>query len=203
MKKLFAIQIFLLIIFSVTLGGLLVFTDIYNDVKSNIVEQTCFSCLKLDRIASLDFTFDTVDGRSHPDFILDNLTKGPVFIVYGSNSCSACKITDSVIKQTLNLDYDDQELLFEIIDFEGYNVGFFHINVDEHHGEFLESFYTYDKDRQNGVPMFVIITFGNNSGVIEPCYTTAYGTLGSSHGERRDFIINMIDLGLDKYLRFF
>jgi len=199
MKKLIVIQISLLLIFSFAFGGLFIFTDVYNDIKSSIVERTCYSCLKLDKVSTLDFTFETVGNKDHPDFVLDNLTKGPVFIAYGSNSCNACNITDAVLMDIFNVEFEFNEFVIKGVNFDESIITFFHINVDEHCGEYRYSFDVYDKSNQNAVPMFVVITWGNNSGVVEPCYATAYGTLGSSDNERSDFILEMIHLGLVKF----
>ena len=47
MKKMIALQITLLILFSGTLGGLITGTDVYNDVQRKIVTELCLSCIKL------------------------------------------------------------------------------------------------------------------------------------------------------------
>ena len=48
MKKIFSIQIVTLLIFSGGLGGMLFFTDVYDEVYSGIVSVLCLSCLKLE-----------------------------------------------------------------------------------------------------------------------------------------------------------
>ena len=202
MKKIVVIQVSLILFFSFAFGGLIIFTDVYDDIKLSIVERTCYSCLKLDKISALDFTFETVGNKDHPDFVLDNLTKGPVFMAYGSNSCNACNITDAVLMDVFDVEFGFNELVIKESNFDENIITFFHINVDEHGDEYLYSFNVYDKSNQNAVPMFVVITLGNNSGVVKPCYATAYGTLGSSKFERKDFILEMIDLGLENFTKF-
>ena len=72
MKKLMVFQISLLIVFAGAFVGMLAGTDVYANIKSTIVDTTCFSCIKMDPVSEFVFTFDTVDDKPHPDFILEN-----------------------------------------------------------------------------------------------------------------------------------
>ena len=105
MHKLFSVQISLLIIFAGAFGGMLIFTDVYDDIKSTIVEKTCYSCIKMDPISRIDFTFDTVDNFSHPSFVLDNLTKGPIFLAFRQDVCAACDKMELILKDILNVEF--------------------------------------------------------------------------------------------------
>jgi hypothetical protein len=200
MKKIAAIQLTLVILIAGVGGGMLVFTDVYNDIHDTIVSTLCLSCIKLDPVSRLEFVFETANGEDHPDFVLENLTKGPLFIEYRSDVCLACDIMAPIIKEIFNVSFEKEETLYELVNFNGSNINFYHINLD-HASEIQEnSFSIYDKDHRQGVPMFVIITVKYNRGIIEPCYTAAYGTLGlPTDQERKDMVINMVEDGIKLY----
>lgn len=193
MHKILAVQIAILILVSGALGGMLVFTDVYDDVESAIVTRTCFSCIKMNPVSRLEFTFKTVDNQPHPDFVLNNLTDGPVFLVFGEDGCKACEKTNLILKDIFNVEFGEQELFYQTVEYSGKNISFFHINLDHSSDEMIKPFYVYDKDHCSGVPMFVIITVGNNSGEIQPYYTTAYATVSEA------FFRKMISEGIDFY----
>ena len=75
MKKIVVLQITLFIVFAGSSVGMFAGTDIYNNIKSTIVDKTCFSCIKMDPVSEFVFTFKTVDNKPHPDFIIENLTE--------------------------------------------------------------------------------------------------------------------------------
>lgn len=202
MRKLLVVQVSLLILFAGGTVGMIYYTDIYEDIQSTIVLTTCFSCIKMDPVTRLVYTFTTANNKPHPSFILDNLTKGPVFLGFRQDVCHACDEMDPIMEEIFNVQFGKKELFYKTINYEGSNVSFFHINLDHTSGDFKESFYIYDKDQRVGVPMFVIITLGNNNGVIEPYYTTAYAMLGFRHHEQRQrerFLRDMITQGIDFY----
>ncbi len=98
------------------------------------------------------------------------------------------------------VEFEKKELFYQTVSFDGPNISFFHINLDHVSGEFLESFSIYDVDVRNGVPMFVMITLGDNDGTVQPCYATAYSLLGESQEEHRgEFLQDMISMGIDLY----
>lgn len=48
--------------------------------------------------------------------------------------------------------------------------------------------------------MFVVITVKYHRGIIDPCYTAAYGTLGlDTEEERRNMVTDMIEDGIKLY----
>jgi hypothetical protein len=112
---------------------------------------------------------------------------------------------EPLVQEVFNVHFEPKSVLFyEAADYSGSTVNFFHINVGKVSGEIRESFFTYDQDNRGGVPMFVMITLGDNEGVIEPlilpCYTTAYATLGLQGEEgRKAFLRRMVSLGIEKY----
>ena len=204
MKKLFVLQVSLLIIFSGSFFGMLYYTDIYNEIKTTIVDQTCFSCIKMDPVSKFEFTFETVDIKPHPKFILENLTKGPIFLAFRADICTACDIMEPVIKELFKVEFGKKEMFYQIINYSGTDIVFYHININPPYEKETESFYVYDKDRRGGVPMFVFITLGDNNGTIQPYYITSYSTLGlDDDQDRKVYFENLISTGINYYNKYF
>ena len=201
MKKLIVLQISLFIVFAGSFVGMLAGTDVYGNIKSTIVDITCFSCIKMDPVSRFVFTFKTFDNKPHPEFILENLTeKGPIFLAFRQDVCTACDIMEPLLKELFNVDFDKKDLFYQTINYSGTDIVFYHINIDDPYEKETEAFYIYDRDNRGGVPMFVFITLGNNSGNIQPYYITAYSTLGKhSKAERKAFFNEMISLGISYY----
>jgi len=203
MDKLISIQISLLVLFAGAFGGMVVFTNIYQDIKSTIVDQVCTSCIKMDPVSPIEFKFDTVNNRPHPRFVKDNLTKGLVFLAFRTDVCHGCDEMEDVLKELFDVDFGSKELFYKRIDFDGSNISFFHINVNHVSGEFYDSFDIYDRRQKGEVPLFVVITLGNNSGNIEPYYAIAYGTLGKQGVEdRKEFLKDMIEPAIAEYAHY-
>ena len=201
MKKILAVQISALIIISGALGGMLFFTDIYDDVQSNIVEILCLSCLKLKYKTSKEFTFKTANMKSHPDFVLDNLTQNPIFLYYSEDACPGCDIMHPVIEEFFNIEFGKQEMFFSIVDFEGSNVAFYHTNIDHASEIMRNSIDIYDKDHVGGLPMFTIITLGyeHGSGNVNPYYTSLYSAFLDTYDERIDFFTVLMRESINLY----
>lgn len=200
MKKILAIQISALIIVSGSLGGMLAFTDVYEEVHSGIVSVLCLSCLKLDPKTNTDFTFETADGEPHPDFVLENLTKGVVFLHYSEDACPGCDIMYPIIQDLFNITFGKKDTIYEIISFEDSDVAYFYTNIDHTSEEIKNSLPIYDKDHIGGLPMFAIITLGYDKGIIRPYYTTIYGTLGLDNDEDRfAFLTELMQNSIDIY----
>ena len=190
MNKIFAVQISLMIMFGSGLGYLLINTDVYQDVQENIVSTVCLSCIKMYPVPKFEFIFETQNGEPHPGFVIDNLTKGPIFLAYRKTVCDGCEIMDPLLRETFDVDFGlgDYE---KYIDFEGTTIYFRHINIDDHHDdEFKESYSIYGG---LGVPMFVALTLGGNNGNVEPYYRLEYGTLGlDDDSARKEFLRTMM-----------
>lgn len=196
-----AVQISAFIIVAGALGGILVFTDVYDDVQSRIVTVLCLSCIKLDPKTQLDFTFKTATSQ-HPDFVIENLTKGPVFLAFRDDVCQACDDMEPLIQEIFNVYFEKEETLYETVDFNGTNVTFVHISIELDHSneEQRESRFIYDKDHIGGVPQFTIVTLGYDQGVIRPYYATAYGKLGlDNNKDRKALLIKIIQDGIFLY----
>ena len=200
MSKILVIQVGIMILISGSLGGMLLYTNVYEDVKSRIVSILCLGCLKLDPKIQMDFTFKTANGQSHPSFVLDNLTIGPVFLHYRDDVCEACDVMEPIIKEIFGVNYSMKEQFSKTILFNGTNITFIHINIDHTTEEKRKSFYIYYKEHLKAVPMFTIVTLGNNHGFIEPCYMTLYGTLGKDTDEgRKEILLKMINDAINIY----
>ena len=133
MEKLIVIQVALFLVVSGSFGGMLIYTDIYEDVQSKIVETICLSCAKLDTNLPVKFTFETANGKEHPDFIVDILkNKGPILIQYGEKACAACEdMINNIIKPYFSLEFD-KTISFDIdINIHGLNFTYVYIYIDD------------------------------------------------------------------------
>ena len=201
MKKFTAFQITLMIFFSSVFVGMTVSTGVYDNVKDVIVTTLCLSCIKMDPITNFEFTFEKNTDDPNPSFILENLTDGVVFLAFRQDVCEGCDKMEPVLKDLFDVEFEKEELFYQQVDFDGENVHFYHINLDHSSGDIRQSFFIYDQDDIGGVPMFVLVSLGNNSGNIEPYYTAAYATLGLQANEgRKAALKKMITTGINIYL---
>ena len=200
MKKMMTIQIIAFIVAAGTLSGLFSYTDVYDVVESVIVRVTCLSCLKLDPKTELDFQFKTATDEEHPSFVLNNLSNGPVFLAFRADVCSACDIMEPLVMDIFNVEFGISETHREIVLIDNTEITFYHINIDHAEEEYRKAFEIYDKDNVKGVPMFTMITFGYDHGIVKPSYTTAYGTLNfDTDNERIDLLEKIISDGIYLY----
>ena len=204
MKKMLTLQIAALLVTTGALGGMFFFTDVYDEVYSGIVTTLCTSCIKLQPIISLDFTFQTADGRPHPDFVIYNLSNnGPMFIAYRTMVCDYCDDMEPLLEEIFDLEFEKEDAFYEIVDFDGLNVTFVHINTDFAEGELLESRETYDVDGDNAVPMFTTIALelDINDGLVKPYYNTVYGILDLEYTDQQriEVLTNIILEGIELY----
>jgi hypothetical protein len=180
MNKIAAIQISMILVVSGALGGMLVVTDIYDDVYSKIVSTLCLSCIKLDTNLPKDFTFKTADGQDHPEFIEDTLkTKGPILIQYGEKACAACDdMINFVIKPYFNLSFDKTSSYETEVNIDNLSFIYIYVYIDDDSTpqDRIDSFDIYDKEHFDAFPMFTIITIEyDHGGDIKPYYSTLYG----------------------------
>lgn len=198
-KGLKVVPLILMVLFTVGIGNM-VYNGTYDDIHGTIVSTLCLSCIKLDPVSRLEFVFETANGGEHPDFILENLTTGIIFIEYRSDVCKACDDMAPIIKNIFDLSFEKEDTLYERLNYSGSIVNFYHINLDHATKIQEDSFPMYDKDQRMGVPMFVVMTVNYDRGTIKPCFSAAYGTLGlDTDEERKTFVTNMIDDGLNLY----
>ena len=200
MKKMIVIQISALLLISGGLGGMLLFTDVYEEVQSNIVLVLCLSCMKLEVNTIKEFTFETANDEPHPDFVLDNLTKGPVFLHYSEKACPGCDIMYPIIKQFFNVEFEKNEMFYEMVNYENSSVSYIYTNIDYSSEEMRDSLSIYDKDHVHGLPMFSVVTLGYDRGIIRPYYTSVYGTLGFDNDEERiSLLTELMQESIDMY----
>jgi len=186
----------MILIFAGGFTFLMVGTDVYENVQQSIVSTVCLSCIKMYPVPTFEFVFETKNGQDHPNFVIDNLSKGPIFLAYRKDVCDGCEIMDPLVEEVFNVDFglDDYE---DYIDFEGTTIYFRHINVDRTHGEFKDSFDIYGGA---GVPMFVALTLGENNGNVEPYHRLEYGTLGLDEDFARiEFLKSMMREAINHY----
>jgi len=209
MKKMLVIQVSMLLLVSGALGGMLYFTDIYDDVQSTIVEILCLSCIKLQPKTSREFTFETANGKPHPDFVVNTLkTKGPILIQYGESGCPACDdMIDNVMIPFFNLEFREEEPKSFKTEVNVGNLSFFYIYIyiddDNIPTERKESDEIYDKDHIGGFPMFTIITIEyDHGGDIKPYYTSLYGNnFEDSYKKMYETFIELLEFSNELYDR--
>lgn len=203
MKKKFAIQVASLLIVSASLTGMLVFTPVYNEVRSGIVLVLCLSCLKLEPKTIADFTFETVDNQSHPGFVLENLSKGPVFLHYSGDACAGCDVMYPVVKDLFSINFGKQDMFHTLVNFKNFTVAYIYVNIHHTNDNLRDAQHIYDKSRVGGIPMFTIITLGYDNGKVKPKYTTVYGTL-TTYGANTDlqrmvFLQQLMEESIEMY----
>ena len=213
MNKKLAVNIIALILVSGSLGGMLLSTDIYDDIKSGIVDVLCLSCIKLDPKTSMDFTFETVDNKEHPDFIKNRLgLQGPILIQYGDDGCAACiNMIDNVMSPRLGISFpkDDQgeidykQSFEKEITIENVSFYYIYINIDHIRNETKEnSWKIYDIEDVGGFPQFTIITIEyHHGGDIKPYYTTINGAFGNNWDEAKVTFMNLLGEAKELYER--
>jgi thiol-disulfide isomerase/thioredoxin len=165
----------------------------------------CLSCLKLEFYTIIEFTFVTAKNLPHPDFVLENLTKrgGPVFLEYGGDACDGCVTMHPVITQLLDVEFGEKEMFYKTITFENYNVTFIYVNIHHTTDNLKNSKQVYEKDGGAGIPMFSVVTFGYDNGIIRPYYVTLYGTLdvyGCDTNEKRaTYLTEILQESIEMY----
>ncbi len=203
MKKFLTLQICALILVSGALGGMFAFTPVYDEVRSGIVLVLCLSCLKLEPKTNAEFTFATADNQPHANFVLENLTKGPVFLHYSGDSCAGCDIMYPVIKDLFDVEFGKQDMFSTIATFENIPIPYIYINIHHTTNELRDAQVIYDKDHIGGIPMFTIVTLGYDNGDVKPKYTTLYGTLATNgaatDAQRLVFLQQILHQSIEMY----
>jgi len=202
MKKFKAIQIAAIILFASLLGGMIVGTDVYGEVERQITRVLCLSCAKLNYRTTVEFQFETVDDMNHPDFVLENLTKGVVFLHYSADACKGCDEIFPIVKDFFNVEYGKNDMFYSMTDFEGSDIPYIYNNVDHTTREMQDSYNVYDLDGQGARPMIVIVTLSYNRGPIQPHFASIYGTFGDNDEERVEFLNQVLQESISKYEEF-
>lgn len=200
MKKFRIVQILVLLLVVSDLAAMWVATDVYEGVQERIVKVLCLSCIKLRPRTEVNFTFDTVGEVDHPGFVLENLSKGLVFLHFSEDVCAACEVMLPVINQFFGVSFEKTDPFTETIDFMGATVTIIYINIDHRPKYLNDAFYVYDKENIGGLPMFTVISLGYDRGIVKPYYTTLYGKFAlDTNEERLDFITNVFSDAIDIY----
>lgn len=200
MKKSFILQITALFIVSGLLLGTLFASNAYEETRARIVEVLCLSCIKLEPKTIQEFTFDTVNNASHPYFVTENLTKGPVFLHFSENVCAGCEIMFPIVKQLFNVEFEKQDRFSATVTFENQNITYIYINLDNTTDILENSFPVYDKDDIGGLPMFTLVTLGYDHGTVRPYYTTLYGTLNvPTDADRTSLLQEILTESIEMY----
>ena len=210
MKRMQILQIIIIFTFVISFLSILFTTDVYDEVKRKIVEELCLSCIKLKPNTIKEYRFETANEAPHPEFILENLSKGPVILDYRITFCPGCEdLENNILSKVFNTSFpnplqddDDTEisdLLYIEREFKNTNVTFIHFNTDDENsldvppdGIYAKSRDVYDVVGDQGNPMIVFITYGYNHGFIEPFYCTLYNV--ESEKEVLDLIYESVDL---------
>jgi hypothetical protein len=213
MKRMQILQIIILFIFVIGFFSVLFTTNVYDQVQRKIVEELCLSCIKLKPNTIKEYRFETANGGPHPNFILENLSKGPVILDYRITFCPGCnELEEFILSNVFNYTFrdpltypDDPDLLFVEKVFKNTNVTFIHIHTGDTNSkdvledsDYTKARHVYDVVGDEGNPMIVFITYGYNHGFIEPYYSTLYG-LGSQDYKNDQIEIReeLIDLILE------
>jgi thiol-disulfide isomerase/thioredoxin len=200
-KAFITIQVVTILVFAGALGGMLVFTDVYDETYSRIVSIICLSCIKLDRIYSIDYRFDTANNEPYPQFIIEDLKEGPIFLAFRTDVCDYCDYMEPLIIEIFDVTFEMEEVIKETVDFNGTDIIFYHINNDHATGELKTLQPYFDIDGDNGVPMFTILSLEYNHGIVSPYYLTVYGILNPDYTdkERMEEITNNMLKAIEVY----
>jgi thiol-disulfide isomerase/thioredoxin len=203
MKKFVVLQVCALVLISGALGGMFAFTPAYDEVRSGIVLVLCLSCLKLEPKTVSDFTFETVNGVPHPEFVLENLSEGPVFLHYSGDACAGCDVMYPVIKNLFSIEFGKQDMFHTLVTFENATVSYIYVNIHHTTDTLRDAQPIYDKDLIAGIPMFTLVTLGYDNGKVKPKYTTLYGTLTSygatTDDQRIEFLQQLVRESIEMY----
>ncbi len=200
MKKQQNIQISAVIIVSLALTGMLIGTNVYEEVQDGIVTVLCLSCLKLDPKTTVDFTFKTANDQAHPSFVLDNISEGIVFLHFSEDACPGCDIMLPIIQDLFSVDYGKEDMYSTALSYQNTSIAYFYTNIDHATDERADALYIYDQKHIKGLPMFTVVSLGYDKGIIKPYYTSVYGTLGRDNdSDRRAFIETILQDSIDLY----
>ena len=191
------LQTIAIILSIIAFSGTYLYTSAYDDIQSSVVEVLCLSCLKLDPVlpTNIAYTFETGNAQPHPNFVLENLSTGIVFLHYSKDACAGCDVMLPTIQELFSVEYGKQDMFQQQLTFDEHLIHYHYINTD-HTTEIKQtSVPIYDKEHIEGLPMFTIVTVYYDHGTIKPYYTSLYGTLGpdhDTHEKRFAYLTNII-----------
>jgi hypothetical protein len=200
MRKLLVVQITALLIISGSFGWMIYTANVFEDIRDRIVLVLCLSCIKLEPKTTREFTFTTTGNAPHPNFILENLTKGPIFLHFSETVCAGCEVMFPIVKGLFHVEFGKQDRFWKTVTFESQNITYIYSNLDNTTDALQNAFPLYDKDDIGGLPMFVIITLGYDQGTVRPYYTTLYGTLNvPTDADRTTLLTELLHDSIELY----
>ncbi len=166
----------------------------------------CLGCLGLYPNVELKFTFDTVDDQPHPDFVLEALLDGPVFIEFTQDdeNCRPCarmrpdvealeeEYNEHVVFFIINVNHNKMDKMF---DNEKKTTIISDSEEDDYYG-------VYDLESIAGglvaTPTFIIVTIEeDDSGEVRPKFAVGYGEfVEESHSKTKKGLADAIDYAL-------
>ncbi len=179
-------------------------------VLDSLMNVPCLGCLGLYPNVDLEFTFDTVDGKPHPGYVLEALKDGPVFIEFTQRdeNCPPCGRMRPKVEE-LEDEFSEQ-------------VVFFIINVDENEiskifqGEKQtdplitekDSYHVYDIEKIAGgliaTPTYIIITLDQaTDGTVRPSFAVGYGEFEEEDAQKtKDVLAKTLEYALTMYIHY-
>lgn len=150
----------------------------------DLMVAPCLGCLGLYPNIELEFRFETVDDQEHPEFVLERLNEGPVFIEFTQNdeNCAPCARIRPKIKE-LEDEYSE-EITFFIINIDVNEKTMVFKNDEQvepiSDSEEKEYYQIYDVEKIAGglvaTPTYIIVTINeDDDGNIRPSFAVGYG----------------------------
>jgi len=152
----------------------------YNE---QISEVTCLACLGLNPFSELDYSFETVNGAPHPDWVTGPLRNKVVLIDFTQETGTGCPGCDEMapVISELKREYDESvEFIIIYMNTDDARKGVYDIYVDD----------------DIRAPTFVFVTLNeDDSGVVKPYF----GEMGGAKpkGEMRDQLDAVIAMHLN------
>lgn len=178
----------------------------------DLMVAPCLGCLGLYPNIELEFRFETVDDLEHPEFVLDQLTEGPVFIEFTQNdeNCPPCARMRPKVKE-LEEEYSDEIAFFIININENEKAMFF--NNDEHvepvsDSEEEEYYQVYDIEKIAGglvaTPTYIIVTINEDEdGNIRPSFAVGYGEYKEEDAQKtKEDLAKALEYAIGQYYKY-
>ena len=194
------ISIASMVISLVLLSSILLCTDVYLKVRDRTVSVLCLSCIKMEPRSIVEFRFQTINREGIDHLILENLSRGPVFLHFRTDACPACDEMDPIVGDIFDVEDMDKPFLSKVKRFDDVDVKLIHINLDHVDSNFMKIYRSFDVSEKGVVPMYVIVTIGRDGEEIKPCFATLYGYLGKSNPkEAKKVLIDVIKTAVNLY----
>lgn len=147
----------------------------------------CLSCLGLEPVSDLEFTFELNSGGEHPTWVRENLKKKVVFIDFSYKvGCPGCDEMLPVV-ESLNESYGGQVEFFVI-----------YLDLEE---EQIPVWLDYDIQNKKGAPTFIIITLNQDEqGNIRPYFGEVVGKV--SENELSEYLDDAVALHLTYFYKY-